>query len=80
MKEGVNKTANTKEGEDFQLWFLKLNSILTSFKEAHFVKLFDMMPLEGLYLFWHEDVILVPQGILERLTREAMTFNCIRNK
>ena len=36
FKEGVNKTANTKEGEDFQLWFLKLNSILTSFKEAHF--------------------------------------------
>ena len=75
MKEGVNKTANTKGGEDVQLWFLKLNSLLTAFKEAHFllfVVVWYMMLLEGLYLFWHEAVIiiiLVPQGILERLTQ-----------
>ena len=40
LKEGVNKTAITKEGEDFQLWFLKLNSLLTAFKDqAHFLLL-----------------------------------------
>ena len=71
LKEGVNKTANTKGG-DFQLWFLKLNSLLTAFKDqAHFccLQLLDIMLLEGLYLFRHEVVILVPQGILERLTQ-----------